>query len=98
MSATPSTPNHRSVLKSLLHTNDRFMNILAANGIQSVNDFLHYLPRTYQDRSKLSLLRNIDTESKEVQSVIGHIVAKRQLPRGAKKLYEIEFHDVAGDI
>ncbi len=98
MSDTPAIPSHRATLKALLHTNDRFMNILATAWIQSVRDFLQYLPRTYQDRSNLTLLRDLDTESNDVQSVIGQIIAKKQLPRWAKKLYEIEFHDVVGDV
>lgn len=81
MSDTPAIPPHRATLKALLHTNDRFMNILATASIESVRDFLQYLPRTYQDRSNLTLLRDLDTESNDVQSVIGQIIAKKQLPR-----------------
>lgn len=84
-------------LKSLLKTVSRYETILANNGILSVKDFLNYFPRTYEDRSSLSLVKHLDATNNEVQSVVGQIVEKKALPRGRKKLYEVRFHDVDGD-
>ena len=70
------------------------MTILASNGIVSVRDFLQYFPRTHEDRSSFSLIRDLDPNSNQVQSVVGQIIEKKVLPRGAKKLYEISFQDV----
>ena len=80
-------------LKSLLNTVERYQNILAGNRIVSVRDFLQYFPRAYEDRLSLSLIRQLDSESRETQSVVGQIIEKKVLPRGSKKLYEVLFHD-----
>lgn len=84
-------------LKSLLHTVERYQIILAGNGIVSVKDFLQYFPRAYEDRSSLSLISQLNPESRETQSVVGQIIEKKVLPRGSKKLYEVLFHDMEGN-
>ena len=57
-------------LKALLKTVERYQMILATNGIVSVRDFLNYFPRTYEDRSLLSVIKDLDTESRDTQSVV----------------------------
>lgn len=85
-------------LQQLLKTVERYQTILAANGIVSVRDFLNYFPRAYEDRSALSLISELQQETRDTQSVVGKILEKKVLPRGSKKLYEVSFEDVNGDI
>lgn len=49
-------------LKEYLKTTPKYINLLAANGINTIRDFFLYFPRTYEDRKNLVLLSDIQSE------------------------------------
>ena len=91
-------------LKLLLKTTPKYVSLLADNGIVTVQDFLQYFPRTYEDRSNLKTLNDITQDSmffknekNEKVMVKGQIVKKGVFYRGGKQIYNIRFKDELGN-
>ncbi|MBU0626358.1 hypothetical protein KKG31_06870 [Patescibacteria group bacterium] len=91
-------------LKLLLRTTPKYVSLLAQNGIVTVQDFLQYFPRAYEDRSNLKTLNEINQDSmffknekNEKVMVKCQIVKKSVFYRGGKKIYDIQFADELGN-
>lgn len=80
-------------LKSLLKTNSKYLNILAAAWITTVKDFLQYFPRTYEDRSTIKNLNELIFNEKGITATKGKIIAKKIYMRGGRRIYDIIFVD-----
>ena len=79
--------------KKLLKTTDKFVNILASNGITSPEDLLWYFPRTYEDRREIKPLSLLIPDD-STQITKGKVIKKSMIrtPRG-KSLVTIQFID-----
>lgn len=81
-----------------LHTNARYSNLLNQYGIHSIKDLLLYFPRTHEDRSNIKNLNEIITDGQTIVATRGYIIEKKISFRGKKKVYDIKFTDVKGDV
>ena len=84
-------------LKNELKTTPKYMNILAAEGITTVKDFLQYFPRTYEDRSTIKNLNELVFNEKGFTATKGKIVKKSIFMRWGRKIYTINFIDQIGN-
>ncbi len=83
-------------LKEYLKTTPKYINLLQANGITTIKQFLQYFPRTYEDRKNMVTLHQM--ESEEVAYSVKVHVQKKVLiktPRG-KKIIELQVVDTEG--
>lgn len=80
-------------LKEYLKTTPKYINLLAANGITSMKEFLQYFPRTYEDRQNMVTLHEMQSEE-VAYSVKVHVQKKVLIktPRG-KKILELQVVD-----
>lgn len=77
-----------------LKTTARYTSILNKNWINSVRDFLQYLPRTYENRESLLMLNQINLQDKSVVcSVKWLITDKSFFQKWNLKIYDIKFQD-----
>lgn len=80
-------------LKEYLKTTPKYINLLAANGITTIKQFLQYFPRTYEDRK--NMVRLHEMQSEEVVYSVKIYVQKKVLiktPRG-RKIIELQVVD-----
>lgn len=69
MSGTNTTD--RDILRKQLKTTGKYVDILNANGFFSVEDLLHFYPRTYEDRRDIRPLSLLNyTGETEITKVI----------------------------
>lgn len=87
-------------LKSALKTTSKYINILQENWIKNIRDLLLYFPRTYEDRSNIKTLDEIDQNSfffkdKKNQAIMTkwQITKKSVFSRWWKRIYDIHFVD-----
>lgn len=80
-------------LKEYLKTTPKYINLLHANGITTMKDFLQYFPRAYEDRKNMVTLHEMQSEE-EVYSVKVFVQKKVLIktPRG-KKIIELQVVD-----
>ncbi|MCR5412099.1 MAG: hypothetical protein K6E76_03815 [Patescibacteria group bacterium] len=85
-------------LKEELKTIPRYVSILEENGIFTLKDFFNNFPRTYEDRSQIRPLNALIFDEKGKTATKVKIVKKNIIKRGAKTIYDIQFHDTNGAI
>jgi len=83
-------------LKSLLKTTPKYVSLLVKNWIVTVQDFLQYFPRAYEDRSTIRNLDELIFNEKWVTATKGKVVSKTIFQRWGRKIYTIKFVDAAG--
>lgn len=86
--------DNMETLKQSLKTTQKYIDILAKNGINSLKEFLQYFPRTYEDRTHMGTLDNLIYDEKGICTTKGHIIQKKIFIRGRKKIYDIKFEDI----
>ncbi len=84
-------------LKALLKTTPKYISILEKNGILTIKDFLQHFPRTYEDRSTIRPLDELQVNEKGIAATKGHILSKSIFARGGKRIYDIKFVDEKGN-
>ena len=81
-------------LTKALKTTARYTTILNKNWINSVRDFLQYIPRTYENRESLLTLDQINLQDRSlVCSVKWLITDKWFFQKWRLKIYDIKFQD-----
>lgn len=85
-------------LQKELHTNARYGNLLNQYGIHSIKDLLLYFPRTHEDRSNIKNLNEIITDGQTIVATRWYIIEKKISFRNKKKVYDIKFTDIKGDV
>ena len=81
-------------LTKALKTTARYTSILNKNWINSVRDFLQYIPRTYENRESLLTLDQINLQDRSlVCSVKWLITDKWFFQKWRLKIYDIKFQD-----
>ena len=80
-------------LKEYLKTTPKYVNLLQANGVATMKQFLQYFPRTYEDRKNMVTLHEMQSED-IAYSVKVHVQKKVLIktPRG-KKILELQVVD-----
>jgi len=79
-------------LKQFLKTTDRYVNILSENGIKTPRDFFFNFPRTYEDRTEIKTIQDLQEWVKAVVKV--KIVEKTfTQTKTWKKLIEFKLED-----
>ncbi len=81
-------------LKTLLKTTPRYISILANNWINTIQDFLQYFPRAYEDRSNIRPLDQLIFNEKWITSTKAKIISKTFFAKWNKKIYNIKFEDI----
>ena len=91
-------------LKKILKTTDKYIALLQINGIFTVKDFLHYFPRTHEDRQTISSsfitkendnpLSGLGNEKQRVRVLVTE--KKITVLRNKKKIYQVLFEDEDG--
>jgi ATP-dependent DNA helicase RecG len=84
-------------LKDQLKTTNKYISILENNGIKDTKDLLQYFPRTYEDRSFIQPLSQLNINEKWVATTKGKILEKKFSPRKGRKVYECSFVDEQGE-
>lgn len=91
-------------LKNHIKTTSKYIKILEENWIKTVRDLLTYFPRTYEDRSNMKTLDEINKDmfffkDKKNQSIMTkwQIIKKSIFSRWWKKIYDIQFLDTKGN-
>jgi RecG-like helicase/very-short-patch-repair endonuclease len=71
-----------SPLKPILKTTDKHITCLAGMGIETLEDFLQYFPREYEDRTEFTEMANLRADQKNV--LLGELssVRREKTPRG----------------
>lgn len=85
-------------LKKVLKTNDRYIKILKDNWIDSLKEFLQYFPRDYENRQNMVTLDQIKVWDKISYSIKWFVTKKSFFQAGARKIFNISFHDENGQI
>jgi RecG-like helicase len=57
-------------MRKILKTTSKYIAILASNGIETMQDFVNYFPRSYEDRTKVTPLSDLFFAEEEASSVI----------------------------
>ena len=84
-------------LKDILRTTSRHLNKLKDLGIRSAKDLLLYFPRTYNDRSDLTKI--IELNTKDIQSVRGIIThLYNQRTKYGKYITKAKLTDETGSV
>lgn len=80
-------------LKEYLKTTPKYINLLQANGVTTMKEFLQYFPRTYEDRKNMVTLHEMQSEE-IAYSVKVHVQKKILIktPRG-KRIIELQAVD-----
>lgn len=80
-------------LKEYLKTTPRYINLLAANGITNIKEFLQYFPRTYEDRENMVTLHEMQSEEEAYSVKV--LVQKKVLIKTARgrKILELQVVD-----
>lgn len=83
-------------LKEYLKTTPRYINLLAANGITNIKEFLQYFPRTHEDRKNMVTLHEMQSEEEAYSVKI--LVQKKVLIKTARgrKILELQAIDTKG--
>ena len=84
--------------KDLLRTTPKYIALLAKNGIKNPKDLLQYFPRTYEDRTNMNTLDALIYDEKGMTTSKWRIIEKKFFARGGKKIYDIKFEDIKGNI
>lgn len=91
-------------LKNHIKTTSKYIKILEENWIKTVRDLLTYFPRTYEDRSNMKTLDEINKDmfffkDKKNQSIMTkwQIIKKSIFSRWGKRIYDIQFLDTKGN-
>jgi len=84
--------------KELLKTTPKYIALLAKNGIKNPKDLLQYFPRTYEDRTNMNTLDALIYDEKGMTTTKWCIIEKKFFARGGKKIYDIKFEDIKGNI
>ncbi len=79
-------------LIDLPNLNSKRLKALSENGIESIGDLLHFLPRRYLDRTTVLPIRSLHGQGEEV-TVVGRIKKIQQAGYGKKKRLEIILQD-----
>lgn len=75
--------------------------LFQSRGLQTVRDLLYFFPRSYQDRTRVRNVAELEElESGEVATVSVTILSCRQIPvrRTGKKILEVRGHDETGTL
>lgn len=68
----------KTPLKDILRTTSRHLSRLKDLGINTAQDLLLYYPRTYNDRSDITKIANLDTENvNTVKGILTHLFSRR---------------------
>ncbi len=80
-------------LKQTLKTSPKYIWLLKAHWINSLKDFFLYFPRTYEDRTQIKQIKDIQTDWK-AQLIKAYLIKKNiiKTPKG-KKIIQIQFED-----
>lgn len=91
-------------LKNYIKTTSKYIKILEENGIKTPKDLLTYFPRTYEDRSNMKTLDEINQDmfffkDKKNQAIMTKwkIIKKSIFSRWGKRIYDIQFVDTKGN-
>lgn len=84
--------------KDLLRTTPKYIALLAKNGIKNPKDLLQYFPRIYEDRTNMNTLDALIYDEKGMTTTKWRIIEKKFFARGGKKIYDIKFEDIKGNI
>lgn len=63
---TISLQSSESELKKILRTTDKHIQCLAGMGVHTLEDFLQYFPREYEDRTEFTQMANLRADQKNV--------------------------------
>jgi len=84
--------------KDLLRTTPKYIALLDKNGIKNPKDLLQYFPRIYEDRTNMNTLDALIYDEKGMTTTKWRIIEKKFFARGGKKIYDIKFEDIKGNI
>lgn len=84
--------------KDLLRTTPKYIALLAKNDIKNPKDLLQYFPRTYEDRTNMNTLDALIYDEKWMTTTKWRIIEKKFFARAGKKIYDIKFEDIKGNI
>ncbi len=70
--------------------------LLARKGIETIEDAIYYLPRAYEDRRRITPIR--DVQPKQVVTVYGKVVSSRATRMGRKMSFECTISDGTGSL
>ncbi len=85
----------KTPLKDILRTNSHYIQLLAANGLNTVADLVMYFPRAYEDRSTFRTLAEVNI--KETNNIRGKLYdIDRVTTKNGHKLVKARFIDEKG--
>jgi len=95
-STDSKTPTLTSSIQYLKGVGPKLAKVLSKKGLQTIEDALYNLPRTYEDRRSITPIRNL--KPNQPATLLGKVTHSRQMGHRRPKRFEVTLSDGTGEI